>query len=258
MRKKSGLSAMKLSIILPVWNEAQILASTLAALPEDAETVVVDGGSTDGTRAVASSAGALVAGSERGRSRQMNLGAKVSRGDVLLFLHADGILGPGAYRAIGEALSSPEVVGGSFRLRIGGGRRSLAVVALGSNARARYLGMPYGDQALFLRRSAFESVGGFPDVPFLEDVELVRRLRRLGRLVQVDETVTTGSRHWEPLGALGTTLLNWSMVALYLMGVSPSRLAPVYRRCRSGGESAGPARADEPDEPNQPIEPVRP
>lgn len=240
---------MKLSIIIPVWNEAEILASTLAALPRDAEVLVVDGGSSDETRVIATRAGAVVVESDRGRSRQMNQGARAARGDVLLFLHADGALGAGAAEAIDQALSSAEVVGGSFRLRIRGGGTALALVALGSNLRARYLGMPYGDQAIFLRRSAFDAVGGFPDVPFLEDVVIVRKLRRLGRLVQLEETVTTGSRHWEPLGALGTTLLNWSMVVLYFSGVPPARLAPAYQRWRAGEVRVRPTRSDEPVSP---------
>jgi rSAM/selenodomain-associated transferase 2 len=237
---------MKLSIVIPAWNEAENLASTLAALPDGAEVVVVDGGSSDGTVAIASRAGAAVVTCEKGRARQMNRGAESSRGDVLLFLHADGVLGASAAEVIDKALTDPAVMGGSFRLRIRGGGRALALVAFGSNARARYLGMPYGDQALFLRRSAFELTGGFPEAPFLEDVQLVRRLRRLGRLVQVEETVTTGSRHWEPLGALGTTVLNWSMVALYFAGVSPERLAPTYQKWRSHRSRARPARSDEP------------
>jgi rSAM/selenodomain-associated transferase 2 len=247
--RKNEPSAMKLSIVIPVWNEAEILGPTLAAAPRDAEVIVVDGGSSDGTRELAARSGARVVDSERGRARQMNAGARASAGEALLFLHADGLLGPNASRAIAIALSSTAVVGGSFRLRVRGGGRALGVVAFGSNLRARYLGMPYGDQALFVRRNALESVGGVPDFPFLEDVELVRRLARLGRLVQVDETVTTGSRHWEPLGPLGTTLLNWSMVALYFAGVDPARLAPTYRRWRSARVRVRTRSADEPVSP---------
>ena len=110
-------------------------------------------------------------------------------------------------------------------------------IAATSNARARYLQMPYGDQAIFVRRSAFEKLGGFPDIPFMEDVALVRKLKRLGKLVCVDETVTTGARHWKQLGPARTTLLNWAMVTLYLLGVPAERLEPCYRRLRARSTS---------------------
>ena len=164
----------------------------------------------------------------------MNLGAEFSTGDVLLFLHADCTLGPKAAVAIREVLLRPEVIGGSFRLRIRHGGWSYRLVAFGSNFRARFLGLSYGDQAIFVRRSEFESTGGYPEIPLMEDVVFVRRLHRRGRLAQVDETVTTGTRHWQHLGPLFTTLLNWVTISLFFIGVSPARLAPVYRRMRKG------------------------
>jgi hypothetical protein len=163
----------------------------------------------------------------------MNLGAKAATGDLLVFLHADCRLGSGAIEALDAALQPSDVVGGSFALRIDGAKWSHRLIAWGSNLRAR-LGLPYGDQAIFARRSVFEAVGGYPDIPIMEDVELVRRLRRRGRLVAVDATVTTGTRHWEALGPLTTTLLNWVTASLYLAGVPPARLSPMYHRLRRG------------------------
>lgn len=224
---------MKLSVIIPTLNEASSLPRAIAGLPRDVELIVVDGQSRDRTVDTARRLGARVVVGERGRGIQMNSGAAASTGEVLLFLHADCVLGPRAADSIIEVLRDPDVVGGAFRLRIDHQRRIYRVVAFGSNLRARFLGLPYGDQAIFVRRRAFEAVGGYPDIPLMEDVALVRKLRRQGRLVRVDETVTTGTRHWNHLGPIRTTLLNWMTVALFFAGVPPSRLAPVYHRLKA-------------------------
>jgi rSAM/selenodomain-associated transferase 2 len=224
---------MKLTVIVPTLNEAAHLGAALASLPREAEVVVADGGSTDETKAIAMHAGARVITGTKGRARQMNQGVDAARGDTLLFLHADCTLGPDAYPQLQRALDGDNVVGGSFRLSIRDATWGLKWIAATSNARARYLQTPYGDQALFVRRSAFEKVGGFPEIAFMEDVALVRKLKRLGKLVLVDETVTTGARHWQQLGSARTTLLNWSMVTLYLLGVPVERLEPYYRRSRA-------------------------
>jgi rSAM/selenodomain-associated transferase 2 len=224
---------MKLSVVIPTWNEADNLAATLEALPEQAEVVVADGGSVDGTVDIARRAGARVVACEPGRARQMNCGAAETRGDTLLFLHADAVLGSGAGEAIGGALADPAVVGGFFRLRIRSPRAALKLAAAGSNLRARALRMPYGDQGLIVRRPVYQEIGGFPEVPFLEDVALIRLLRRKGRLASVPIPLSTGDRHWRELGILGTALLDWTMVALYFAGVSPPTLAAHYSRWRS-------------------------
>jgi hypothetical protein len=177
----------------------------------------------------------------------MNRGAHETQGDTLLFLHADAVLGAGATEAIENALADPAVVGGFFRLRIRSPRTALRLVAFGSNLRARALGLPYGDQGLFFRRSIFEELGGFPDVPFLEDVALIRILRRKGRLAPLAVTLSTGDRHWRELGVLLTTLLDWTMVALFFFGVSPKMLAPHYFRWRSPERSRRIEPAPQPD-----------
>jgi len=224
---------MKLSVVIPTWNEAENLAANLDALPRSAEVVVADGGSDDGTVEIARRSGARVLTCPRGRARQMHAGAREARGETLLFLHADAVLGSGADEAMADALSDPGVVGGFFRLRIESRRAALRFAALGSNLRARALRLPYGDQGLFLRRSVYEEVGGFPDVPFLEDIALIRMLRRKGRLRPLPVIVSTGDRHWRDLGLLGTSILDWTMVGLYCAGVPPSTLAPQYFRWRT-------------------------
>ena len=227
---------MKLTVIVPTLNEAAHLGASLASLPREAEVVVADGGSTDETVAIATRFGARVVTGSNSRARQMNRGVDAAGGDTLLFLHADCTLGPNAFNQIQTALDDDDgddVVGGSFRLSVRDASWGLKWIAATSNARARYLRTPYGDQALFVRRSAFEKLGGFPEIPFMEDVALVRKLKRLGKLVCVNETVTTGARHWQQLGSVRTTLLNWSMVTLYLLGVPAERLEPYYRRLRA-------------------------
>jgi rSAM/selenodomain-associated transferase 2 len=220
--------SMKLSIVIPTWNEAGNLGRTLAVLPEEAEVIVADGGSTDGTKQIAEEAEARFLVAPRGRASQMNRGAAAAGGDVLLFLHAAGVLGEGAHSAIEEALAPPGVVGGSFRLRIESPSLLLRLAAHGSNFRAGALGMPYGDQGLFVTRDAFDAVSGFPDVPFLEDVGMARKLKKIGRLARLDVPVQTSARHWQERGVLGTALLDWTMVVLYALGVDPRTLAPHY------------------------------
>jgi rSAM/selenodomain-associated transferase 2 len=225
---------MELSVIIPTLDEAARLATTLASIPEGTEIVVSDGGSHDDTRAIAEAAGAIVVTGARGRASQMNRGAEAASGDALVFVHADCVLPTGWLEAIGGALSDPDVVGGAFRLRIRNAGLALRLIAFGSNLRARFLRTPYGDQALFVRRVGFEQAGGFPEIPFMEDVAFVRRLRQAGRLALLPISVTTDPRHWERLGPARTTLLNWAAVVLYSFGVPAERLAPLYFRLRSG------------------------
>jgi len=229
---------MKLSVVVPTLNEEPYLAKTLETIPGDAEVIVSDGGSADGTVAIAKRHGARVVPGDQGRARQMNRGAETVAGDVLLFLHADCTLGPEAMNQIEVALRDAAVVGGSFRMSIRRAGWTLRWIAATANARARYLQMPYGDQAIFVRRRDFEAIGGFPEIPFMEDVAFVRSLKRRGQLVCLGETVITGARHWERLGPVATTLLNWTMVTLYLLGVPPEKLEPYYRRWRQPRKSS--------------------
>jgi len=229
-----------ISVVVPTLNEAAVLARTLAAVPAGfREVIVADGGSADGTTAIALEHGARVRVSPAGRGPQMNAGAAAARGGVLLFLHADTALPADAADRIGAALADPGVVGGAFSLGIDSPDPRLGLIARAANLRTRITGVPYGDQALFVRRGAFEAAGGFPDVSIMEDVALGRKLKRLGRVVLLPARVRTSARRWEREGVVRTTLRNAALISLYLLGVPPARLARWYRDVRAPG---GPGR----------------
>lgn len=221
-----------LSIIVPVLNEAARLPALLVGLApfrEAAEVIVVDGGSTDGSAEAARAAGwARVLAAPRGRARQMNAGAAAACGEVLLFLHADTSLPPTALEDIRAALADPPVVGGRFDVRLDSPRPIYRAVETLTNLRSRWTGIWTGDQAIFVRRAVFERLGGFPDIPLMEDVELSRRLKRAGRRACLRSRVTASARKWEREGAARTILLMWALRFLYLVGVSPARLHRWY------------------------------
>ena len=223
---------MRLSVVLPALDEAPNLARLLPELRRacpGAEIIVVDGGSRDGTADVArGQAGVQLLEGARGRARQMNAGARRAGGDVLLFLHADTSLPDGAPVAIAAALADPAVVGGRFDVRFDSGRRVLRVVAWFMNARSRVTSICTGDQAIFVRRADFEAVGGYPDIPLMEDIELCRRLKARGRLAALRARVTTSARKWEREGPLRTIGLMWALRLLYFCGVDPARLYRWY------------------------------
>lgn len=235
------------SIVVPTLNEAAHLEAALrsarAGCPH--ELIVVDGGSTDGTVSVAKAAGAVVIAAAPGRARQMNLGAARATGAVLLFLHADTVL-PEAWPAVvEETLAGPGVVAGAFGFRLAEEFAGRWLVQWTTNLRSRWLQQPYGDQALFLPRAVFQRLGGFADLPIMEDYEFVRRLRHLGRVVTARTTAVTSGRRWKQLGWVRTTLLNKLMIAGYRLGISPRRLERIYRRAsaRTRGAAEAPAEA---------------
>ncbi|MFC1822706.1 TIGR04283 family arsenosugar biosynthesis glycosyltransferase [Thermodesulfobacteriota bacterium] len=224
---------MRLSIIIPVLNEAKILVHTLPPLSRgDYEIIVVDGGSHDETPLIAGKYTPHVIESKRGRGKQQHEGALRAGGDGLLFVHADTFLPKDFNRIIGKTLSDPTIVLGAFYLKIHPPSKALNIVAFGANLRAFVFRLPYGDQALFMRRSDYYRVGGFKDIPVMEDVDLVRRLNRIGRLKLIKQSVSTSSRRWDKEGALYATLRNWSLVIRYLLGVSPHRLHRFYSDSR--------------------------
>lgn len=221
-----------LSVIVPVLDEADNLERLLPHLrvrcPE-AEVIVVDGGSADRTAIVAGAwphARYLV--SDRGRARQMNAGARVARGSVFVFLHADTLLPAGAPAAIARALADPAVVGGRFDVGFASPRRSFRVIAAFMNWRSRLTGIATGDQTIFVRRAAFEALGGYADIPLMEDVELSARLKQHGRTRGVCLRVTTSARKWEREGILRTIVLMWALRLLYFFGVDTQRLHRWY------------------------------
>lgn len=223
-----------ISIIVPVLNEAASLAATLRPLAgaPASELIVIDGGSQDGTRDIARQFTDRVFTGARGRGQQMNFGALQARGDALLFLHGDTLLSNAALDAVRRTFDDTTVAGGAFRLRIASKRPWMRVIEWGANLRSRWLGLPYGDQALFARRDAFDAVGGFPVWPLMEDVEFIRRLRRVGRVALLPDTVLTSARRWEREGMVWTTVRNGLLLAGFWCGISPNRLAHWYRPIR--------------------------
>ncbi len=222
---------VEISVIIPVLNEAKVIGAALRQVPrtKGVEVIVVDGGSRDSTANIAEANGARLIHTAAGRARQMNAGAAIARGEILLFLHADTQLPPDFARLVCETLSCPGVVAGAFRLRINSPRPSLRAIEALANFRSNLMQAPYGDQALFLRADCFRAAGGFPEMPIMEDFEFMRRLRSRGRISIAPATALTSGRRWERLGVLRTTLVNQAIILAYLLGVAPERLARWYR-----------------------------
>ena len=223
----------RVSIVVPTLNEAPCIVSCLQALRgwrmRGAELIVADGGSTDGTIVLAKPWADRVQVGPRGRAKQMNLGASVATGDVLLFLHADTQLPADAMSALEAALADAQVSWGRFDVQIDGAPPLLKVVAALMNLRSRWSGIATGDQAIFVRRDVFQRVGGFPQQPLMEDIELSKRLRKLSRPACLRQRVTTSGRRWEEHGVLRTIALMWLLRALYWIGLPAERLARLYR-----------------------------
>ncbi len=219
--------APRISVIIPARNEAATIERILRRVYDDRpwEVIVVDGESTDDTVDIATRLGATVIQTEPGRGRQLKTGAEAATGDILLFLHADTSL-PRSYgeKAV-RTLSVPKTVAGAFKLYIDSPGRSLRFIERAVQFRSRYLQMPYGDQALFMRTEDYHRAGGYPDWPVMEDHCLVRRLRRLGRIRIVPSGVVTSGRRWERNGVWRTTMQNKLTLLAFRLGVSPHRLA---------------------------------
>ena len=221
-----------MSVIVPALDEEALIGRALdhlAALRPRPEVIVADGGSSDATRAVARThpLRPVVIAAPRGRARQMNAGAAAARGELLLFLHADTRLPPGAGAALAAVARRPRIVGGNFALRFEG--RGAFPRALGAWYAAQdRLGTHYGDSAMFARARAFRALGGFPDIPVMEDFELARALRRLGPTRRLPGPAVTSGRRWRRLG-VGRSLRAWVLIRTrYGMGVPPERLARMY------------------------------
>ena len=221
-------------MIVPLLNEAGTLPDLLAHLRRiDAdEVILVDGGSTDGTRELLEASGMRWVNSPPGRALQMNAGAGMAQSDLLLFLHADTRL-PAAYRhALRAALADGNVVGGRFDVAFCTGALAMQAIAWFMNWRSRLSRISTGDQAMFVRSRVFATMGGFAEIPLMEDVELSRRLKRQGRIACLRQSVCTSSRRWERHGIVRTVLLMWRMRLLFWLGASPQSLAARYRDAR--------------------------
>jgi rSAM/selenodomain-associated transferase 2 len=221
----------RISVVVPTLNEAQAVVGCLESLaPMRArghELIVVDGGSDDGTPELARALADRVLAAPRGRALQMNAGAAQAGGDALVFLHADVRLPEGADRMVLEALARR--LWGRFDVTLDSPRALLALVGAMMNLRSRLTAIATGDQALFVRREAFERLGGYAPIPLMEDVELSARLRRLGRPACLRARVLASARRWESRGVLRTVVLMWRLRLAYLLGADPARLAERYR-----------------------------
>jgi rSAM/selenodomain-associated transferase 2 len=241
-----------ITVVIPALNEERMLPGTLARVASLGfdEVIVVDGGSTDRTRELVEtfaqprdsvarlqttpepSCRLKLLTSPPGRARQMNAGAAASHSDVLLFLHADTWLPSKAMVFIKHALGDPTCVGGRFDVCFPSSTLLSGVVGRFMNWRSRLTGIATGDQALFVRRSAFERLGGFADVPIMEDIDFTRRLKRIGRVAPLRAQVVTSYRRWDASGPLRTIGLMWTLRLLYWVGVSPRKISQLYAAVR--------------------------
>jgi rSAM/selenodomain-associated transferase 2/rSAM/selenodomain-associated transferase 1 len=225
----------RISVVIPAINEAAHIERAVASATAgvNIEVIVADGGSADGTPGIAERRGARVVRCARGRARQMNAGARVATGGALLFLHADTVLPAGFDRHVRRALACPGVSGGAFEFRLDNSaegrlcrtRREPSLLERMVNWRARRLGLPYGDQALFVSASRFHAMGGFREIPVMEDVDLVRRLGLRGRVQIALASAVTSSRRWRERGAWRTSAMNLAAIAAYFLGVAPTTIA---------------------------------
>jgi rSAM/selenodomain-associated transferase 2 len=234
---------LSISVIIPALNEAAQIESTLrfARDPNASEIIVVDGGSRDQTPALARLWADRVIDAPAGRASQMNAGARKATGSVLLFLHADTLL-PGGWGDRVEAAIGAGAIAGRFDVTLGGASPLLRIVGWAMNLRSRWTGIATGDQAIFVRRDVFERIGGYPELPLLEDIALTSALRRIGRTAALRERVVTSARRWEKHGPLRTIALMWWIRLAYFLGVPPDRLARRYARHDEPGRRAGSAR----------------
>ncbi len=225
---------MNISVIIPVLNEEKTIAATLHALVplQPHEVIVVDGGSEDRSREIATRLGAKVLIAERGRARQMNHGAAHASGEVLLFLHADTRLPDTAFQDVASALSDGRCLGGRFDVELKGRHWMLKVIGTLINYRSRANKVGTGDQAIFARRAVFAHIGGYQEIHLMEDIGFSRSLKRRGAVACLRSRVVTSGRRWESDGVWRTVLRMWMLKFLYLAGVSPARLKQFYADTR--------------------------
>ncbi len=222
---------MKLDVVVPMLNEAGDIAGTLIALRSgapEAKIIVVDGGSADQSVAIAGPLCDKLIATSAGRARQMNAGANASHGDAIVFVHADTRVLPNFADAIAAALDDAAVVGGRFDIRLDDRAPGYRMVGTMISLRSRLMRSATGDQAIFVRRDVFERLGGFAEIVLCEDVEFVRRLRRVGRFACLDARVITSARRWRRHGITRTILRMWAIKSLFLLGVSPDWLKRHY------------------------------
>jgi rSAM/selenodomain-associated transferase 2/rSAM/selenodomain-associated transferase 1 len=223
-----------ISAIVPTLNEEKNIMYSLESVQNvpGVEVIVVDGGSVDGTVNLVRSSGVRLLIATAGRAGQVNVGAAAANGDVLLFLHADTRLPAGFDQHVLDILARPDTVAGAFELGIEGEAFGLRIIETLANFRSRFFQLPYGDQAIFVKAALFHLLGGFPEMPIMEDYAFMRRVKRHGRVALAPALVGTSARRWLKLGILRTTLINQAVILGYYLGVEPGRLARWYRRIR--------------------------
>jgi len=224
-----------ISVVIPTFNEAKNIADTIVPLLDsfNTEIIVSDGGSSDATREIAEKFGVRVVSSASGRAVQMNVGARCSRGEILLFLHADTTLPANWDTIIRETISSADTAVGAFRFRVRERLFGISLVEWGTNIRAKWFQRPYGDQALFLKRNLFKELGNYPELPILEDLALVKMAQKYGKITIVSQWAETSGRRWQRYGVLGTTLQNQVILLGAFLGVSLFTLTDYYRGKKS-------------------------
>ncbi|TSA44958.1 MAG: glycosyltransferase [Deltaproteobacteria bacterium] len=223
------------SVILPVLNEAAIINSMMDHLEDlegsdQCECIVVDGTPDGSTIKAVIGHDVYCMKSPQGRARQMNAGAAAARGEILIFLHADTRLPRNALNMINQTMTQQTLIGGAFDLRIDSERPMLKIIARIASLRSRLTRIPYGDQAIFIRRDYFNQMGRYPEILLMEDVALMRRIKKAGgRIGFIAEPVITSARRWENEGIFYATARNWILLSAYILGVSPGKLAKYYR-----------------------------
>ncbi len=235
--------SLGISVIIPVFNESHIISRTIRHIRnlefrKSDEIIVVDGNPKKNTIASITDTTVKKVSSTKGRGAQMNQGAKMATGDILLFLHADTRLAFDALNRIENTLDNPGVIGGAFDLGIQSDRFAYRLVEAMASYRSRVTRIPYGDQAIFIRKAYFERIGGYREISIMEDVELMKRVKSQGGKIKIiKQRVMTSPRRWESEGILYCTLRNWVLITLYSLGVSPEKLARFYKRQLKQSES---------------------
>ena len=229
------MNPVEFSIIVPAFHEGENINALIEGLnrldsDHKSEIVVVDGAEEKDTLGAIDRNHVMKISSEKGRAKQMNAGASIARGEILIFLHADTDLPIHALEKIHLLLERKEVVGGAFDLGIKSNKFIFRVIGKLASWRSRLNRIPFGDQAIFIRREYFNKIGGYKEIPLMEDVELMRRIKKSGNKIWIfDERVMTSPRRWEKEGVISCTLRNWTLQVLYFLGVSPDKLAIFYK-----------------------------
>jgi rSAM/selenodomain-associated transferase 2 len=229
------MSFIKFSIIIPVVHEGERIHDLIESLnhldsDKNIEIIIVDGTEEQDTLKAIHSNNAIKISSEKGRAKQMNSGASVARGEVLIFLHADTELPPRALKKIHFLMEQGDRVGGAFDLGIKSDKFIFKVIATLSSLRSRLNRIPFGDQAIFIQREFFNTIGGYKEIPLMEDVELMRRIKKSGNRIWIFyDRVMTSPRRWEKEGVVYCTLRNWTLQTLYFLGISPHKLIHFYK-----------------------------